>query len=817
MTKAVRLSGVVVAAACLLALLVPVCEASAVAVPEDALYVPGEVVVVFRARGRLTSPLMDARNLARTVGGRVARLSGSGAAVIRAAPGADVKALARRFAADANVRFAEPNYIYRATGVAAGASAIAAPPGYVVRKARGAAGKVIVSKATLRAMKTRTRTGIKATYPTDKLLWDNGGWDWVNASIVWNNTTPSKNVCVIDTGVDYLHKDLAARIIKGWDCVNEDADPMDDNGHGTHMAGIIAARQNNAEGIAGVSPTAKVVAVKALGADGWGTNFDVAQAISYCASRTDVSIINLSLGGPYSKLQEDAVGKATENTPTKKGKLLVVSAGNDDSDVPYCNDGSEDPALLTTATDPLKSGVRSYPAGFATASARYDWDDGEGTCIASATPLHDGFPAVLSVGAGGSGAEFDYSCRADFSNFGEWVNITAPGADILSTTPWGRPFTMNVEDGIAARYDYLSGTSIAAAFVSGTAARAWGYQPAMDNGEIAEYLLETGAPLEAEAGDPAAVCWPESMTDATDVNVAAALERGGLVADAIDAVTGLPLIGATIQALQGTPLAVKASAVLTATTTTFPYDPEVYLSYPSAVDLINLPVSVTTTLKVNKSGYTAAATNAFVGGDGNPDGTIAPVGGWLYAGYAAVPPKSVRFTAVSAWDLWYERPAPTLTTSLPDIMDKTSPLPLFDGQPSNFVLGRNVCDATGLEGETDGELSVFPNARVVYQNWADTHQIMQRAAVPAQPQWTGDYVFRVYNPDLDFDTRQGSLFIWKDGIMKARVNMTDPGCDSTTDWWEAAKLTSGKTGIAAITALDTCAMEADLDFPVNCP
>jgi hypothetical protein len=377
-----------------------------------------------------------------------------------------------------------------------------------------------------------------------------------------------------------------------------------------------------------------------------------------------------------------------------------------------------------------------------------------------------------------------------------------------------------VDDGVAARYDYLSGTSMAAAFVSGAAARAWGYKPLLNNLDIAGYVKETGNPIYAEAGDPATVCWPDSMADATDVNVAAALERGGLVAEGIDAVTGLPLVGATIQALQGT--AVKASAVLTSVTTTFPYDPEVYLSFPSAVDLINLPYGLTT-LKVNKAGYTATATNAFVGGSGNPDGTIDTIDtissdtpGWLYAGYAAVPPKNARFTAVSAWDVW-GNPL-TLTTSLPDKELKPSGSLLSDGQMFDFVVGHNVCDYLDLEGETDGELSVFPNAQVVYQNWVDTHQIMQRAAVPALPQWTGDYVFRVYNPDFDFNTRQGSLFIWKDGILKARVNMTDTaGCDGTTDWWEAAKLTSGKTGSAVITPLNTCATEAGIDFPVTCP
>ena len=809
MKRAVRLFGASVAAVLVWATLAPTCEAVADTIPKDALYVPGEVVVVFRDRGRLTNSVAQARALARKVGGRVARVSSrSRSAVIKAGPGEDVRTMARRFSTNAGVRFAEPNYIYRATGTAAGVSTITAAPSYIVRRAPGTAGKAAVSKAALSSMRTRTGATIKATYPSDTLLWDNGGWDWVGASIVWNNTTASKNVCVIDTGVDYLHTDLTtARVLKGKDCVNEDSDPMDDNGHGTLVAGVIVAKLNNKEGIGGVSPNAKVVAVKALNADGWGTSFDIAQAIKECANRTDVSIINLSFGGVYSKLQENAIINAT----LTKGKLVVASAGNENSDMPFCS-------TETTAADALKAGVRSYPAGFATESPKYNWDAGQGKCIPDAVPttpenrLHPAY-SVLSVAAGGAGSDFDYSCRASYSNYGDWVNVTAPGTDILSTTPWDKPFTMNIEDGLAARYDYTSGSSMAAAFVSGVAARAWGYlaaTPAVGedatNEGVARYVKATGFPLTADN-----LCWPSSMAGVTDASVAAALNRGALSAEAFDAVTGLPLIGATIQAVQGT--SVKATAIVEAVKTTSTDYPSGYLTFPSSVDLINLPTYDTnwdqtiTTLKVNKSGYTSALTNAFVGGDGLEDGTIeTPWGWWQYAGYAAVPPKSARFSAVSAWDVWEERPAPWLTTQLP-----------ADNPGGNFIVGYDVCGDASLEGDSAGELSVFPYAQAVYQNWVETHLIAQRPSLSALPYYAGEYLFRVYNADKNFDTRQGSLFIWKDGVLKGRVDMTDASCAvAGHDWWEAAKISSGTSGSATITPINACKDTAGIVLPLSC-
>lgn len=985
MRRSVRSCNVFLAAALLSLALLPAAASAAASIPDDAQYVPGEVVVSFRDSRPGVSSAVQANALAAAVGGKVVRVSSrAGAALIAAGPGGDVKTLVSRLSADRRVRFVEPNYIYRLPDSVASTAQAQAPAAYLVRKVQGVEKKVLVPKAALRAMRSRTAAGrVAATYPSDKSLWDNAGWDFVGASMVWNNFTASKNVCVIDTGVDYLHRDLVTRVLKGWDAVNEDADPMDDHGHGTHVAGIIAARQNNAEGIAGVSPTARVVAVKALNAQGLGTSFDIAQAIRYCANRTDVSIINMSFGGPYSRLQEEAVTLATSDhrvTPTSaliKGKLVVAAAGNDASDMPTCSDGTNPAFPETSSANRLTAGVRTYPAGFATPSLCYDYDIGLGTCVPSATcaverlgddpeKLHAGNPAVLSVGAGGD--DFvDYDCQASYTNFGSWVNVTAPGTDIYSTTPWDRPFTLNVypdAEGAtySTRYDFMSGTSMAAPFVSGVAARAWGYKSALSNAEVAAHVLDTGTPVVADG-----VCWNESMGDlvgeqvtptcagwaldvplgawscAADttitrtaspdelviengtvelgaeylvqwsatitagsftvslggvagtpqtatgdyeeyitagptgvvlitadaasvgtipttvsvtrvyhlqpvaaVNVAAALDRGALMAEAIDAVTSLPLIGALVQAYQPltpgvggdptvNPAVLKASSYITAASYTSPFDSQVYTTYPMAVDLINLPVWELTSNKVFKAGYTLVPAAAFVGGEGFSNGTIEVMPGLRsYAGYAAVPPRSTRFTAVSAWDVWDPiRAVPELTTWLPEVNSKLSPDPLFDGQISDFAVNYESCGQH--ESDAAGELSVFPNAQMMYADRVQvvkgdepaqphavhTHQIATRVGTvvnPALPQYTGSYTFLVYNPDADFGDRQGSLFIWKDGLLKKRVDLENSGdigaC--TTPWWKAATIFSGKTGAVTYTVVDQCV--DDVDLPVlDCP
>ena len=102
-------------------------------------------------------------------------------------------------------------------------------------------------------------------------------------------------MAVIDTGVDYTHPDLVGKVVKGYNFVESTVDPMDDNGHGTHVSGVIVARLNNKVGIPGIS-NGSVLAIKALDFSGSGTYYEIAQALFYAADNAAVKVINMSLG-----------------------------------------------------------------------------------------------------------------------------------------------------------------------------------------------------------------------------------------------------------------------------------------------------------------------------------------------------------------------------------------------------------------------------------------------------------------------------------------------------------------------------------------
>ncbi|MBY6037251.1 S8 family peptidase [Fictibacillus nanhaiensis] len=198
----------------------------------------------------------------------------------------------------------------------------------------------------------------------------------VSAEQAWDVTqsAASVKIAVIDTGVDYNHPDLAGKVIKGRDFVADDNDPIDENEHGTHVAGIAAANTNNGIGIAGLAPKASILAVRVLDAGGSGSLDDVAQGIRYAADQ-GAQVINLSLGGNLgSKTLEDAV-----NYAWNKGSVVIAAAGNSGVNLP------------------------SYPAYYSNAIA------------VAATDQNDQ--------------------RAAFSNWGTWVDIAAPGVAIYSTTP----------------------------------------------------------------------------------------------------------------------------------------------------------------------------------------------------------------------------------------------------------------------------------------------------------------------------------------------------------------------------------------------
>jgi len=196
----------------------------------------------------------------------------------------------------------------------------------------------------------------------------------IQADTAWNTQTGDKSilVAVVDTGVDWNHPDLAANYVPlGYDWYNDDSDPMDDHGHGTHCAGIIAAILNNGKGIAGLAQI-RVMAEKFLSSEGWGTYADAASALIHAAD-ADADIISNSWGSYQdSSLVHEAVRYAYN-----KGALLVAAAGNEGWDWPL------------------------YPAAY------------DEVVAVTATDQSDN--------------------PAWFTNFGSWVEVAAPGVSIYST------------------------------------------------------------------------------------------------------------------------------------------------------------------------------------------------------------------------------------------------------------------------------------------------------------------------------------------------------------------------------------------------
>ncbi len=233
---------------------------------------------------------------------------------------------------------------------------------------------------------------IRATIPNDP-LWNNlWGLVKIQAPSAWDITTGSQSVvvAVIDTGVDYNHPDLKDNMWKdpatgyyGKNCITgapNPNDPMDDNGHGTHVAGTIGAVGNNGVGVVGVNWQVKIMALKFMGGDGSGTTSDAIDCINY-AIQKGAHIINASWGGyGYSQALRDAIASAKN-----AGILFVAAAGNEAND----ND------LI-----PL------YPASY----------DLENIISVAATDKND--------------------LLASFSNYGRnSVHVGAPGVDIFSTVP----------------------------------------------------------------------------------------------------------------------------------------------------------------------------------------------------------------------------------------------------------------------------------------------------------------------------------------------------------------------------------------------
>ncbi len=230
----------------------------------------------------------------------------------------------------------------------------------------------------------------------------------IRATEAWSVTRGAGvTVAVVDTGVDTTHPEFQGRIVEGYNATTRNGNAKDDNGHGTHVAGIVAAAANNGAGMVGIAPEAKIMPIKVLEADGSGSDAGVADGIVWAADH-GAQVINMSLGGPgESKVLADAVEYAL-----KKGVAVLAAMGNDGSN------------------------EKSYPAAY---------------------------PGVLAVGA-----TDDKDAAADFSQWGEWISVSAPGVQILSTFP---TYKCNLNEyGFPQDYAVLDGTSMATPAVAGLAA-----------------------------------------------------------------------------------------------------------------------------------------------------------------------------------------------------------------------------------------------------------------------------------------------------------------------------------------------------------
>jgi thermitase len=281
----------------------------------------------------------------------------------------------------------------------------------------------------------------------------------ISATLAWATTTGSDKVvvAVLDSGVDYTHEDLIGNMWlrpaniapyqdnelgtiddeHGFNAIDSASDPMDENGHGTHCAGIIGAEGENNLGIAGVNWKVQIMPLKFMNAGGFGTTKDAIEAINYVIDRkkagVNVRVISASWGSTQrSRALGDVIRKAYENDI-----LFVAAAGNSSTN----NDRSP-----------------HYPSS-------YD------------------VPNVVSVAA------LDrHDQLASFSNYGlKSVAIAAPGVDILST--W-----------LGDAYEEKSGTSMATPVVSGVAALILAEHPKMSVDDLKKKLLASTDPIVALKG-----------------------------------------------------------------------------------------------------------------------------------------------------------------------------------------------------------------------------------------------------------------------------------------------------------------------------
>ncbi len=370
-------------------------------------YKPGELIVKFRAD--TSEKIIEQINFRYGIS-QLYKSSLLGFRKLRVPRGKNVFDLADALSREANVKYARPNYVCRAFFI-----------------------------------------------PNDEYYSYQWNFDLIDMEQAWDveSGDPGVVVAILDTGVAYenyrrlwkryyLAPDLGGtNFVAGYDFIEGDSHPNDDEGHGTHVTGTIAQTTNNSIGVAGVAFNCSIMPVKVLDSTGAGTSSSLADGILYAANN-GAKVINMSLGFPPDIVPEDipVVTEAVQYAYSK-GCVLVGSSGNEGVD------------------------TVSLPAGY---------------------------PGVIAVGAVHSG-----DARADYSQYGPQLELVAPGGDEEDRDGDGyidgvlqQSFGNNTRDW---GYWFYTGTSCAAPHVSGLAALLLSQNPALGNEEVRELMCGTAVDL----------------------------------------------------------------------------------------------------------------------------------------------------------------------------------------------------------------------------------------------------------------------------------------------------------------------------------
>jgi subtilisin family serine protease len=263
------------------------------------------------------------------------------------------------------------------------------------------------------------------------------------------------DIAIIDTGIQLNHPDLNAR--NGTNCVSPGAQAQDDHGHGTHVAGTAAAR-DNADGVVGVAPGARVWAVKVLNAAGSGTTSQIICGIDWVtANAGTIEVANMSLGGTSFFGAISGCNSAFDPMhpaicrSVQAGVTYAVAAGNSSADANTFVPATYSQVITVSAL----ADFNGQPGGGAAATCRADEDD----------------------------------TFANFSNFGADVDLIAPGVCILSTY-------------LGSGYNTFSGTSMASPHVAGAAALYKSNNPAASPAQVKAALQAAGNLNWNDADDP---------------------------------------------------------------------------------------------------------------------------------------------------------------------------------------------------------------------------------------------------------------------------------------------------------------------------